>query len=146
MKHAALTIGLLLVAGAPAFAQENLVAAREQLMRSNVAAAQVAGGMMKGEIPYSPAVGKSVIMTFDATALAFGEFFPEGSTSPGAAPKIWSDRAGFDAEIAKFQEASGAAVELSGRPGPADLAAFQTAVGPILDTCKSCHEGYRIDD
>ena len=35
--------------------------------------------MLKGEIPYSPVLGKAVIAALDATAAAFGDYFPEGS-------------------------------------------------------------------
>ncbi|MCK5746654.1 MAG: cytochrome c, partial [Oricola sp.] len=42
-----------------------------------------------------------------------------------------------------FKTAAAAAMEASGRAGPVDLAAFQGAVGPILGTCKSCHEKFQ---
>ena len=80
---------------------------------------------MKDELAYSPVVGKAVIAAFNATAAAFGDFFPEGSADPArsdASPKIWEDTAGFQAELAKFQterrprrQASG--TRRPGRPG-----------------------------
>ena len=35
-------------------------------------------------------------------------------------------------------------MEAAGEDGPADLAAFKAAVGPVLGNCKSCHESYRV--
>ncbi|MFQ8432092.1 c-type cytochrome [Amaricoccus sp. W119] len=148
MRKAILAAGLTLALGVPALAQDNeaFVEARGAQMSANGAAAGAAGGMLKGEIPYNAAVAKAALATLDATARTFGLMFPEGATSDEAAPDIWSDRAGFDAEIVKFQEASAAAVEASGKDGPADLDAFKAAAQPVLGTCKSCHEKYRLDD
>jgi cytochrome c556 len=146
MRNTMFTVGLALALAMPAFAENSVVDARAAQMSANGAAAAVAGGMMKGEIPYTPAVGKSVIAALDATALSFGLMFPDGATSKEASPKIWEDRAGFDAEVAKFQEAAAAAVKAAGKSGPADVDAFKVAVTPVLSTCKSCHQSYRLDD
>lgn len=149
MKKHVLTLGLAAALAIPALAAEEPITVRQQLMESNGASAAVAGALMKGELPYSPAVGKAVIYSLDATALAFGEFFPEGSLDPArseASPKIWEDAAGFQAEIDKFIASASAAREASGRPGPADLEAFKTAMGPVMGSCKSCHEGFRVEN
>ena len=147
MQMLPLAFGALVALTIPAFAAEDPIAARQALMASNGAVAAVAGGMMKGEIPYSPAVGKAVLATLNATSAVFGDYFPEGTFDPAkskAAEKIWTDQAGFTAELEKFHAATTAGVQASGKEGPADLAAFQAAIGPAFDTCKSCHEGYQI--
>ena len=103
----------------------------------------------EGRARLRPVVGKAAILAFSATAQAYGDFFPEGSVDPArsaASPKIWEDMAGFQAELAKFQAAAAAGVEAAGKDGPADKAAFAAAVQPILAVCKSCHEGYRIEN
>ncbi|MER2508012.1 cytochrome c [Amaricoccus sp.] len=148
MTRHVLTLGLVAALSVPALAAEDPIAVRQKLMESNGASAAVAGGMMKGEIPYSPTVGKAAIFSLAATAAAFGSFFPEGTLDPAkseASPKVWEDAAGFQAEIAKFVAATTAAREASGRAGPADLDAFKAAMGPVMGTCKSCHEGFRVD-
>ena len=104
---------------------------------------------MKDEVAYSPVIGKAVIAAFSATAHAYGDFFPEGSADPAksaASPKIWEDAAGFQAELEKFRASVAAAREASGKDGPADKAAFTAAVQPVLGSCKSCHEGYRLEN
>lgn len=149
MKYSAICAATLASLAAPAFATDDPITTRQALMNSNAASASVAGAMLKEELPYSPAVGKSVILSMEATALAFGAFFPEGSVDAArstAAPKIWDDAEAFQAELTKFQAAGIAAAEASGKTGPADLDAFKVAIMPVLGTCKSCHEGYRVEN
>ena len=67
------------LAGLPAGAAEDPIAARETVMEATGAAAGLGGGMLKGELPYSPAAGLAVLSTFAATAATFGDYFPEGS-------------------------------------------------------------------
>ncbi len=147
MKRQVLTLGLVAALSVPALAAEDPITVRQHLMDSNGASAAVAGGMLKGEIPYSPAVAKAAILSLAATASAFGAFFPEGTLNPAkseASPKIWEDAAGFQAELAKFTEATAAARQASGRAGPADLDAFKAAIEPVMGSCKSCHQGFRV--
>lgn len=129
-------------------AAEDPIAVRKALMQANGAAAGVAGAMMKGDIDYNPAVAKSVITSMRAIAHSFGDFFPEGTTGEGttASPKIWEDAAGYQAALAKFMADTDAAAAASGKDGPADVAAFQAAIGPVFGNCKSCHEGFRVQN
>jgi cytochrome c556 len=146
-----LILGLMLAGmagvGATAVAAaDDPIATRKAIMDSVGAAAGLGGGMMKGEIAYSPAAGKSVIATMDAAAHSFGSFFPEGSDKGDttASPKIWQDPAAFDEAIAKLAATTSAAVTASGKNGPADVAAFKAAMGPVFGNCKSCHEAFRV--
>jgi cytochrome c556 len=147
-----LILGALAAASAvslAAVAAEDPIAARQALMSSNGGAAAVSAGFLRNEIPYNATAARAALLSFNATAMVYGDFFPEGTEDPSrskAAPTIWTDRAGFDAAIAEFAQVSAAAVEASGREGPADLAAFQAAVQPVLETCRSCHETYQLPD
>ena len=146
MKLPILLGAVALVASAAA-AADDPIAARQAIMDSNGTSAAVAGGMLKDEIPYSPVVAKSVIGALNATAHTFGDYFPEGSLDPArssAAPKIWDDPAAFEAALAEFSTAVAAAVQASGKDGPADKAAFQAAMQPVLGTCRTCHESFRV--
>jgi cytochrome c556 len=142
-------IGALTAFAAPAFAADDPIAVRQALMRNNGAAAAVAGAVGKGELDYSPIVGRSVIAALNATAQTYGDFFPEGSADAErsrASPKIWEDMAGFMAALDEFSAATASATEASGREGPPDAAAFTAAVGPVLQTCSGCHETYRLEN
>ena len=72
-------------------AADDPIAIRQALMDSNGIAPPWLAGVMKGDIAYSPVIGKAVINSLAATSDAFGSFFPEGSTDPArssASPKI----------------------------------------------------------
>ena len=71
-------------------------------------------------------------------ALGFGHMFPDGSQTGAeteAAPAIWSDRAGFDAAVAKF--AADTSVTIT------DLGSLKQAFGAVAANCGSCHKAYR---
>ena len=125
---------------------QSAIDSRKALMQANGAAAGLAGAMMRQDIGYNPAMGKSVIATLNAVSHALPSFVPEGSTGEGttAAPAIWEEADAWQKQIADWQADTMAAAEASGKDGPADLAAFQAAVGPVFENCKSCHERFRV--
>lgn len=147
MRMTTIALAALALSAGVAGAADNPIAARKALMDSNAAAARMAADMLKEDAPYSPAAGRAAIAALRATALAFGAFFPPDSKTGDnthASPKIWTDRAGFDKALAKFRSDAEAAMKAAGRDGPADLAAFRTAIVPVFGNCKSCHESYRV--
>ncbi len=147
MRKLFILIGAAAALAAPAFAIEDAIATRKAIMQGNGALAGLAVGMMKEEIPYSPVAARAVLVALRADLLSFGDYIPaESDAGEGtrASPKIWEDRAAFDARLADFQNAATAAAEAGGRDGPPDLAAFQAAVGPVLNTCQSCHEDFQL--
>ncbi len=149
MRKLPILVGAAVALATAAFAAGDPITTRQLLMDNNGAAAGLAAAVMKDEVAYSPVIGKAVIQAFAATAHAYGDFFPEGSTDPArsaASPKIWEDAAGFQAELEKFMASADAALAASGREGPADKAAFTAAVQPIFEGCKTCHEGYRLEN
>ncbi|WP_336057809.1 c-type cytochrome [Nitratireductor sp. CH_MIT9313-5] len=146
MRTLILSIFAVSLSATAVTAADDPVAARKMLMQSAAAAAGISGGMMKGDIDYNPAIAKSAIATLNAVSHTYGDYFPEGSSEgeTTASPKIWEDGEGWQAALEKFQADTSAAAEASGKDGPADLAAFQQAVGPVLGNCKSCHENFRV--
>ncbi|TPW27588.1 c-type cytochrome [Pararhizobium mangrovi] len=147
-KTAILLAGLALTTGL-AVAADNPVETRQAIMDSNGAAAGLSGAMMKGDVDYSPAAGKSAIESFHASAMAFGAFFPEDSKDADgtkASPKIWSDPQAFQKALDDWKQDTQAALKISGKDGPQDLQAFQKAVQPILQNCKSCHQDFRLSN
>lgn len=149
MRKLTTALGALAVLAAPAMAADDPIEVRQALMQGNGGAAGMAGAIMKGELAYSPVIGRASIAAMNATAQAYGDFFPEGSADPErsrASPRIWEDMAGFQAELDEFKAAAASAVEAAGDDGPADAEAFTAAVQPVLDTCSSCHETYRLED
>jgi cytochrome c556 len=131
-------------AAAGAYATEDPVFTRKSLMDANGGAAGLAGAMMKGDVPFSPAAAKSVFLTLHAVAYSYGDYFPAGSDTGDtkASPKIWEDAAGFAAALQKFQQDADAALAAN----PQDLEAFKAAFGQVASNCKSCHDSFRLSN
>lgn len=118
---------------------------RHELMEDVGGAAKNIGKMLKGEAPFDAALANESLQTWAAAAATFGDLFPEGSESgydTEAKAAIWTDRAGFEEQLALFAEKADAAVAAN----PQSLDELKPAAGAVFKTCKSCHEGYRVDD
>jgi cytochrome c556 len=141
-----ITAALALLSSLPcAQASESVQEQRHELMESSKTAAKTIGGMLKGEQEFNAAMAMESFGTWDHIAGTFGDLFPEGSETghdTEAKESIWTDRDGFNAELAAFSEAVTAAIEAD----PQDLEALKTAAGPVFKACKSCHEGYRVEE
>ncbi len=143
MKSILALVLSIFIAG-PAFADAHGgtgPAAERQLVMSNVGAATGLGAkMVKGEVPFDAATAELVFRVLNSSAHGFGYMFPEGSETGAkteASPKIWEDRAGFDAQIAKF-------VSDTADVKPVDLDSFKTAFGTATENCGACHKAYRV--
>lgn len=130
--------------GVTTAASADPIATREKLMWANGGAASALFPMAKGETEFDARVAAIGFQSLNAVALTFGDYFPEGSQNNSgkfyASPKIWEDRAGFDAEVAKFIEVTQAGMDAK----PQDKDALMAVLGPVGQVCTSCHEGYRV--
>ncbi|NNF41127.1 MAG: cytochrome c [Woeseiaceae bacterium] len=118
---------------------------RHELMEGVRDAAKPVGAMLKGEREYDADVVMASLQTWHDASMKFGGLFPEGSESgmdTEAAPAIWEDREGFEAALLKWREA----VEAAQAARPMTLEAAKPTVGPVFQTCKGCHDTYRIED
>ena len=140
MKKLALVLALTALTST-AFAAGDVAKDRQDMMKNVGAAIGVGAKMAKGEMEFDAVTAQLVIRTMNTAALGFGALFPEGSETGAeteAAPAIWSDRAGFDAAVAKF------AADTSGAGGIADIESFRAAFGKAAANCGSCHKAYRV--
>lgn len=102
----------------------------------------IIGDMLKGAATFDAAKANAAMAAMQAAVADYGDLFPEGSESATseAAPAIWSDRAGFDAVLAKFQADIAAGVSAA----PDSQEAVAAAFGQIAGNCRTCHQGYRV--
>ena len=117
---------------------------RHELMEESKNAAKPIGGMLKGEVDFNAETAMASFKSWAEIAGKFGELFPEGTETgydTEAKKEIWTDRAGFDAELKKFSDAANAAVAAN----PQSIEELKAAAGPVFKTCKGCHEGYRVE-
>lgn len=139
------TILMSFAFAATALADDDPRHQRHELMEGVRDAAKPIGKMLKGEQSYDAEVVMASLQTFRDAGAVFGDLFPEGSDTgedTEAAPAIWEDRAGFDAALVKWREATDAAIAAS----PATLEAAKPVVSPVFQACKGCHDTYRIED
>lgn len=118
---------------------------RHELMEDVGAGAKTIGKMLEGEAPFDAAAAMGALQTWRDAAAVFGTLFPEGSETgydTEARDTIWSDRAGFEAALSKWAEATDTAIAANAQ----SLEELQGAAGPVFKTCKGCHEDYRVDD
>jgi cytochrome c556 len=132
----ALAIGVTAVA-----AQSDPIAARKALMKANGDQAKIGAAMAKGEAPFDLEKAKKVFTTFEESGDKAPNLFPDNSKTGGetaALPKIWEDKADFNAKLAKLAADSKAAAG-----SITDLDSFKTAWTGIIKQCGGCHETYR---
>lgn len=118
---------------------------REAIMKTMGQSAKTIGDMLKGETAFDAVVANETLVTMQTAVANLGDLFPEGTELAGenenaAGPAIWTDRAGFEAKIAAFQEDISAAVSAA----PQEKEAMAVAFGEVAQNCKSCHEAYRV--
>lgn len=118
---------------------------RHEIMEGVGDAAKPVGDMLKGEAAFDAATLAKSLRTFLDASEKFGDQFPAGTETgmdTRAAPAIWEDRAGFDAALAKLNDA----VETAIAANPQTLDEARPAVGPVFEACKNCHDTYRLEE
>ena len=137
-----LALSFVVLAGAAALAEDDPIAARQQLMKTNNASAKIAFGMASGKAPYDPAAAAAAMQAIASDMEQFVTLFPEGSTSDQshASPDIWTNMDDFRALAAKLGTDATAAAAAA----PNGVDAFKTALNAVGDDCASCHKKYRV--
>lgn len=123
--------------------EDDPIKTRKIIMKSTGGAAGAGAAILKGDIPFNPAVAASVFLTLNSAAYTYGDYFPAGSDAGSKAdPKIWEDPDSWNAALAKFQQDTDAVLTSM----PTDGDAFKAAFGQVAANCKSCHETFRLPD
>ena len=122
-----------------AFAQEDLIAKRQALMKDNGAQATVGGKMAQGATPFDAAAAKAAMLKLAANAAEIPADFAAGSEGGDALPAIWANFADFEAKAAALKTAADAAAVAADQ----ELEAFGPAFGAVGQACGACHQSYR---
>jgi cytochrome c556 len=131
------------LAASAVIAQSDPIAARKALMKGNEEGAKVVIAMMRGRVPFDGAKVDPVFAQWAETAQKLPGLFPPGSETGGrthASPKIWQDKADFDAKAVDF----GKAVADNRAKAIASLDELKAAVSAVGKACDNCHEDYRL--
>jgi cytochrome c556 len=124
-----------------AVAQSDPIAQRKALMKGNAEGARNANRMVRGEEPFDVAKVNAAFAQWTETAEKLPGLFSE-PPRPGqetrALPKIWENKADFEAKIAAFGKAVA-----DNKDKAKTLDELKVAFPAIGKTCSDCHEPYR---
>ncbi len=127
-----------------ALAADDPIIERQKAMKSVGKAAKPVGQMLRGIAEFDADVLRASLETFHEKSMIYGDLFPAGSETGNdteAAPAIWEDREGFDEALGNWRTAVQAALDAN----PQTLDEAKPVVGPVFNTCKGCHDDYRIE-
>jgi cytochrome c556 len=141
MLRVLIAVAAVAVGATTVIAQQDAIAARKALMKATGGQTAVASKMVKGEEPFDLAKAKTVFTTYEDTATKMPALFTPDSKTGGdtaALPKIWENKADFEARFTKFgADAKAAAAKTT------DLDSFKAAFGDVTKNCGACHNEYR---
>ena len=142
---AALVAGVLL-SGFGAVAQEDVVSKRSEAMKAagkNMFG--TLGQMSRDRKPYEQAEVDAALTELEKIGGNIGALYPESSKGVAgkgdysASPKVWDDKAGFEARIADFNKA---VTDQKGKITSLDQ--LKAAFPAMSRTCSGCHETFRL--
>jgi len=145
MKRVLMVASVLLLGAGAVVAQQDVVKQTQDVMKGTGRNAGAMAAMLKGEKPYDQATVDTAMATFEDTAKKLPTLFPasiKGLKAEGdysASPKIWEDKAGFDAKIAAFAKAVADA-----KPKIKDLDSLKATFPAVGKECGGCHETFRV--
>ena len=145
MIRTVVVVGTLLLGVGAVVAQQDLVKHAQTFMKGNGKNAGALAAMVKGEKPYDQAAVDAALTQFEDTAKKLPTLFPasiKGRKAEGdysASPKVWEDKAGFDAHIASFGK-----VVTEAKAKIKDLDTLKAAFPAIGKECGACHETFRV--
>ena len=145
MKRVLVVGGALLLGMGAVWAQQDTVKEVQTLMKGNGKNAGAVSAMVKGEKPYDQATVDTALSQFEDTAKKLPNLFPASAKGVkldgdySTSPKVWEDKAGFDAKIASFAKVVG---EAKGKIKDLDL--LKANMPAIGKECGGCHETFRV--
>jgi len=146
MRRTMLVAGALVLGAGAVMAQQEIAVQQDNLMRS-IAKSQygVLQKMSKGDIPFDKKAVDQAIASIEADVGKIAKTFEINpkqdvvNASYGSSPKVWQNKADFDAKIPPVQKAI---ADAKGKI--TDVASLKAAYTTINDRCNDCHDTYRV--
>jgi cytochrome c556 len=142
MVRTVFAVALVALGATAVLAQQNPIEIRQGLMKRNDEHHKALRAMTKGEVPFDAAKVDAAYANWSDTAAKLPGLFPDNSKTGNktrAAPKIWENRADFDAKIAAF-----AKVVADSKAQVATLDGLKAGYPGVAKACDNCHETYRL--
>ncbi|MEN3931425.1 cytochrome c [Microvirga sp. W0021] len=142
MLRSLIAAAAVTVCATVAFAETDVVSHRIELMKNAGDATKPVADMLKGAAPFDIEKVKAALASYEKAAKEYPSLYPENSKEgkdTTASPKIWENKADFDAKLAAWGKASAdASAKIT------DEASFKSEIKTVLGACKGCHDDYRI--
>jgi len=122
-------------------AQGDPIAQRKELMKSNANHAKNVTQMVKGEAPFDAAKAAEAFTAWGKNAQQIPALFaspPPAGADTRALPKIWENKADFEAKAAALKKAADDGV---GKTNSVDQ--LKASFPAVSKACGDCHEPYR---
>src|SRR5882762_869311 len=145
MKRIVVVAALLAFSAGAVVAQQDQVKQTQAQMKDNGKNAGALAAMVKGEKPYDQSTVNAALAQFEDTVKKFPTLFPESTKGLkpegdySASPKIWEDKAGFDAKIASF-----AKIVAEAKSKIKDIDSLKATFPAVGKECGGCHETFRV--
>ena len=126
-----------------ALSQQDPVQTREDMMKKSNDHAIAVVQMMRRQRPFDAAAVDAAFKQWAEAAQILPSLFPENSKSGGdnrASPKIWVNKADFDAKAAAFAKA----VMENRDKAKSSLDGLGAAIPAVGKACDDCHKEYRL--
>ena len=146
MIRTVVVAGVLLLGVGAVMAQQDLAVQQDNLMRTQGKSMYgVLAKTVKGEIPYDQKAVDGALAALQESVPTIPKVF---ETNPkedvvdanyGSSPKIWQNKADFDAKIAPVAKTI---ADVKG--SIKDVASLKVAYDKIQEKCTDCHETYRL--
>lgn len=146
MRRAVLVIAAVLFGATAVVAQQDLIDQSHASMKAN---GKALGGtlspMARGDKPYDQAAVDAALAQLEDSAKKIPSFYPASvkdvkqTSDYTPSPKIWDDKAGFDAAVSSFVKAVS---EAKGKIK--DLDSLKATLPTIGKSCSGCHETFRV--
>lgn len=137
-----LVVSAVVLAGASAaLAASPAIKERQDILKGFGDATKPVVAMLKGQAPFDLAAAQKALRTYEAGVKKLPSLFPPDSKTGDkteALPKIWDEKAKFDAIYAKLGKDAAAALTTI-----KDEASLKSTFPKVLGNCKACHDDYR---
>ena len=137
-------LAIVAIASGIAFADDNPVVVRQQLMKQNGEAAKLGYQMIKGKVPFDAAAAATAMNQIATDMETFPSLFPPGADKglkTTASPDIFANIDEFKALAAKLgADAKAAAAAAASGPD-----VFAVAFDAIDQDCGGCHRKFRTN-
>ena len=140
MIRSTLAVAVLAFGATTLVAQNDPIAVRKALMKTNGVQERIVIDMVQAKRPFDLEDAKKALTTFAEAGEKAPALFPDGSKDgdTAALPAVWENKADFTARFAKLASDSKAAIGAIN-----DLDSLKVQLTEVRQNCIGCHRTYR---